>query len=75
MLLGLVALSRYRLLPGLEETATYVEGLGAAIIMFPSFLQSLEGGRRYELNRIVPPDKFGLLRERENVQAARDRHR
>ena len=53
VLLGLVGLSRYRLLPGLEETATYVEGLGAAIIMFPSFLQSLEGGWRYELILLV----------------------
>jgi hypothetical protein len=49
VLLGAVGISRYRLIPGIESSGTYVEALGAATIMFPSFLQSLEGGWTYQL--------------------------
>jgi hypothetical protein len=58
VLLGLIGLSRYRLVPGLDETAVYVEALGAAIIMFPSLLQSLEGVWRYELILLVEAAGF-----------------
>jgi len=49
VLLGAVGISRYRLVPGMEDSGTYLEALGAATIMFPSFLQSLDGGWTYQL--------------------------
>ncbi len=58
VLLGLVGLSRYRLIPGLDESAVYVEALGAAVVMFPSFLQSIDGGWRYELILLVEAAGF-----------------
>jgi hypothetical protein len=58
VLLGLIALSRYRLVPGLADTAVYVEALGAATIMFPSFVQSFDGGWRYEVILLVEAAGF-----------------
>jgi hypothetical protein len=48
VLLGALGLSRFKLIPELEELAPYVEGLGAAVFMFPSFLQSIDAGWRYQ---------------------------
>ncbi len=58
VLLGLIGLSRYHLVPGLDESAVYVEALGAAVIMFPSFLQSIDGGWRYELILLIEAAGF-----------------
>jgi hypothetical protein len=46
---GLLGLSRLRLIPELTDTAQYVESLGAATVMLPSFIQSFEGGWEYQL--------------------------
>lgn len=49
LLLGLVGLWKFRLVPDLAEAAPFVEAIGAAVIMLPSMIQSLEaGGGRYE---------------------------
>jgi hypothetical protein len=48
-LLGIFGLGRLRLVPGLADTAAYVEAAGALIIMLPAFAQSIDGGWRYEL--------------------------
>ncbi len=58
VLLGLIGLARYRLVPGLDESAVYVEALGAAVIMFPSFLQSIGGGWRYEVILLIEAAAF-----------------
>ncbi|HET8944974.1 MAG TPA: hypothetical protein VFO59_09355, partial [Dehalococcoidia bacterium] len=58
VLLGLIGLSRYRLIPGLDETAVYIEALGAVIVMFPSFIQSIEGGWRYEVILLIEAAGF-----------------
>jgi len=46
--LGLLGLWKFRLIPEIEDAAPIVEALGAAIIMFPSFAQSIEAGWRYQ---------------------------
>jgi hypothetical protein len=74
VLLGLVGLSRYRLVPGLDETAVYVEALGAAVIMFPSFLQSIDGGWQYEVILLVEAAAFfaaGVALQRRGISARR----
>jgi hypothetical protein len=48
VLLGLVGLSRLRLIPELAESGVYIEALGAATVMLPSFVQSLDAGWRYQ---------------------------
>jgi len=48
VMLGTLGLARFRLIPDGEDLAPYVEALGAATIMFPSFLQSLDGGWHYQ---------------------------
>jgi multisubunit Na+/H+ antiporter MnhG subunit len=49
LLAGLLGLWKFRLVPELAEAAPVVEALGAAIIMLPSMVQSLDvGGGRYE---------------------------
>lgn len=47
--LAVLGLSRFKLIAGLEPAAFWVEALGAATIMLPSFLQSFDGGWRYEV--------------------------
>jgi membrane-bound ClpP family serine protease len=58
VLLTLFGISRYRLIPGLEESVAYVEALGAITIMLPSFLQSLDGNWRYEMILLVEAAAF-----------------
>ncbi len=49
VLLGLVGLWKFRLIPELVEAAPLVEAIGAAVIMAPSMIQSLDpGGGQYE---------------------------
>jgi hypothetical protein len=47
--LGLLGLWKFRLVPEFEDAAPLVEALGAAVIMLPTFLQSLDGGYQYQL--------------------------
>jgi hypothetical protein len=61
VLLGAVGISRYRLVPGMEDSGTYLEALGAATIMFPSFLQSLDGGWTYQLILFAEAIAFVVL--------------
>lgn len=58
ILLAIVGISRYRLIPELENSVAHVEALGAATIMLPSFLQSIDGGWRYELVLLVEAAGF-----------------
>ncbi len=46
--LGLLGLWKFRLIPEIADAAPILEALGAAIIMFPSFAQSIEAGWRYQ---------------------------
>ncbi len=48
VLLGMFGLWKFRLAPEFEDAAPWVEALGAAIIMLPSFVQSIDGGYRYQ---------------------------
>ena len=48
VLLAVVGLSRARLLPEWVPYAVYIEALGAATIMLPSFAQSFGGDWRYQ---------------------------
>jgi len=58
VMLGTLGLARFRLIPDAEDLAPYVEALGAATIMFPSFLQSLEGGWHYQAILFVEAAAF-----------------
>jgi hypothetical protein len=58
VLLGVVGISRMRLVPRLNEYAVYIEALGAATIMLPSFAQSLDGGWRYQWILLVESTVF-----------------
>lgn len=49
VLLGLLGLWKFRLVPELADAAPWIEAAGAAFIMLPSMVQSLQpGGGRYE---------------------------
>ena len=48
VLLGLVGLWKFRLIPEFADAAPFLEALGAAVIMFPSFVQSIDAGWRYQ---------------------------
>jgi hypothetical protein len=58
VMLGTLGLARFRLIPDGEDLAPYVESLGAATIMFPSFLQSLDGGWHYQAILFVEAAAF-----------------
>jgi hypothetical protein len=49
VLLGLLGLWKFRLIPEMEDAAPGVEAIGAAVVMLPSFVQSLEGGWQYSM--------------------------
>jgi hypothetical protein len=74
VLLAVVGLSRMKLIPELEEASGYIEALGAATIMLPSFAQSIDGGWRYEVILVAETVAFfaaGVgLRRRGLVSAA-----
>ncbi|TAK61634.1 MAG: hypothetical protein EPO22_08245 [Dehalococcoidia bacterium] len=74
VVLAIVGLSRMKLIPELEEASGYIEALGAATIMLPSFAQSIGGGWRYEVILVVETIVFfaaGVgLRRRGLVSAA-----
>ena len=67
-------MSRLKLIPELAETASYVEALGAATIMLPSFAQSFGGGWQYQAILVAETIAFfaaGVgLRRRGLVSAA-----
>jgi hypothetical protein len=50
---------RFKLIPELAEVAPFVEALGAAMIMLPSFVQSLDAGYRYQW--ILLAEALGFL--------------
>jgi hypothetical protein len=59
VLLGLVGLRKLRLAPELDDIAPFVEALGASIIMWPAFLQSLD--RAWPHTPIVLAEAAGFL--------------
>jgi hypothetical protein len=59
--LGLVGLSRLKLIPELTDTAPYVEALGATIVMLPSFEQSFDDGWVYTMVLVVEAATFFSL--------------
>jgi len=61
LLLGSVLLARFRLVRDLVPLAVAIEALGAATIMTPAFLQSLDGGWRYELLLFIEATFFVAL--------------
>jgi len=73
VMLGTLGLARFRLIPDAEDLAPYVESLGAATIMFPSFLQSLDGGWHYQAILFVEAAAFlsvGVALRRRGLLAA-----
>ena len=73
VMLGTLGLARFRLIPDSEDLAPYVEALGAATIMFPSFIQSLEGGWHYQAILFVEAAAFlsvGVALRRRGLLAA-----
>jgi hypothetical protein len=61
LLLGLVGLWRLRLIPEYADSAPYLEALGAAIIMYPSFAQSFGGGWQFLLVLLVEASAVLLM--------------
>ena len=61
VLLGLLGLWKFRLMPELEDTAPAVEAIGAVIVMFPSFAQSLTDGWFYQVLVLVEATVFFTL--------------
>jgi hypothetical protein len=73
VLLGVVGISRMRLIPQVNDYAVYIEALGAATIMLPSFAQSLEGGWRYQWILLVESTVFlagGIAMRRRGILAS-----
>ncbi len=74
VLLGAVGLARMRLLPEAAPYAQYVEALGAAIVMLPSFVQSLDAdGWPYTLALLMEAVAFfsaGVTLRRRGVLSA-----
>lgn len=58
LLLGVAGLSRLKLIPELEPAAVYVEAIGAATIMLPTFVQSFGGGWYYQVVLVVESAAF-----------------
>ncbi len=58
VLLAIVGLSRMKLIPELGEFAVYVEALGAATVMLPSFVQSFDAGWRYQWILLIEAAMF-----------------
>jgi limonene-1,2-epoxide hydrolase len=57
-LLGIVGLSRLKLVPALSDFAVYIEALGAATVMLPSFVQSFDAGWRYQWILLIEAAMF-----------------
>ena len=73
LLLGAFGLSRLRLIPQLAGDAQYIEALGAATIMLPSFVQSIGGGWQYEVILLAEATVFlaaGVGLRRRGIVAA-----
>jgi hypothetical protein len=58
VMLGVVGLGRLKLMPELTPYASYIEGLGAATIMLPSFVQSIDGAWHYQWILLVEATLF-----------------
>jgi hypothetical protein len=73
VLLGLVGLSRLRLIPQLADYGVYVEALGAAMVMLPSFVQSIDAGWRYQWILLIEATLFlagGIALRRRGILSA-----
>jgi len=73
VLLAVAGISRMRLIPALGESAVYMEALGAATIMLPSFAQSLDGGWRYQWVLLIEATAFlaaGIALRRRGILSA-----
>ncbi len=72
-LLAVVGISRLRLIPALGGYAAYIEALGAATIMLPSFAQSIEAGWRYQWILLIEATVFlaaGIAMRRRGILSA-----
>lgn len=73
VLLAVVGISRLRLIPALGAYAVYIEALGAATIMLPSFAQSFGGGWRYQWILLIEATAFlatGIAMRRRGILSA-----
>mgnify|MGYP001619335429 CR=1 FL=1 len=73
VVLAFVGISRLRLIPALGGFATYIEALGAATIMLPSFAQSIEAGWRYQWILLIEAIVFlsaGIAMRRRGILSA-----
>lgn len=73
VLLAVVGISRLRLIPALGEYAVYIEALGAATIMLPSFAQSIDAGWRYQWILLIETIVFlaaGIVMRRRGILSA-----
>jgi hypothetical protein len=73
VLLGLVGLGRMRLIPELAEYGVYIEALGAATVMLPTFVQSFDAGWRYQWILLIEATLFlagGITLRRRGILSA-----
>ncbi|HEY8173350.1 MAG TPA: hypothetical protein VIH21_09685, partial [Dehalococcoidia bacterium] len=73
VLLAVAGLSRGKLIRELEPAAVYIEAIGAATIMLPSFVQSFSGGWYYQLVLVVEAAAFfcaGIALRRRGILTA-----
>jgi len=73
VLLAVVGISRLRLIPALGEYTVYIEALGAATIMLPSFAQSIDAGWRYQWILLIEAVVFlaaGIVMRRRGILSA-----
>ncbi len=70
VVLAIVGISRLRLIPMLGDYAVYIEALGAATIMLPSFAQSIDAGWRYQWILLIEAIVFlaaGIIMRRRGI--------
>jgi hypothetical protein len=58
LLLGVAGLSRLKLIPELEPAAVYVEAIGAATIMLPTFVQSFGADWYHQVVLVIEASAF-----------------
>jgi hypothetical protein len=61
VLFGLVGLRRLRLLPQLDDASPFVEAFGAAVVMWPAFVQSLMDGWAHQAVLLAEGSLFFAL--------------
>lgn len=73
LLLGLLGMWKFKLIPELQDSAPWLEALGAAVIMLPSFVQSIGGSYHYQWIMLVEAVGFfalGIVLKRRGILAA-----